>query len=400
MYFDTKNKAECCGCTACMNACPTSAISMKEDVEGFQYPAIDEAACIHCNLCRKVCCWENALYNNASEPVTLASVLKDKEERQKSTSGGVFYAIAEWVISQGGIVYGAAFDEKLELHHIGVQSVENLQKLRGSKYIQSNLDGLFKDVKKQLDANRLCCFSGTGCQVAGLKSYLRKDYPNLVTIDVICHGVPNQKLFNQHISYLERKYQDKVVNYQFRDNTKGIGCEICTFENRKMVINPSYDLSPYLYAFIHGYISRYSCYDCKFARIPRQGDISLGDYWGVKYFIPQINNENGVSLVIINTEKGKIILEKISEKCEFHCSNVRDASKHNGSVVHPNSKPDIRDTIFKRIEEKGYTEIAKSLFRSPDHLKLSFLNRVRRTRIVEVIFSIYHHLKYNYKQQL
>ena len=217
----------------------------------------------------------------------------------------------------------------------------------------------------------------------------------MMSKDVVCHGVTNQKLFNQHISYLEKKYHDRVVNYQFRDNAKGIGCEICTFENRKPVINPSYDLSPYLYAFIHGYISRYSCYDCKFARIPRQGDISLADYWGVKYFVPQINNENGVSLVLINTEKGKKIWEKISEKCEFYCSNVRDASEHNGSVVHPNCKPVIRDTIFNRIEEEGYMEIARSQFRGQDFVKLSILNRVRRSKLVELMFSIYHHLKYN-----
>lgn len=393
MYFDSNNKTECCGCTACVNACPVSAISMVEDTEGFLYPEINEERCLNCNLCRKVCAWENPSYNNSSKPIALASILRDKSERKKSTSGGVFFAIAEWVINQGGIVYGATFDENLRLFHMGAQTIDEIQRFRGSKYIQSYLGDVFKDVKKQLDTGRWCFFTGTGCQVGGLLSYLRKDYHNLITSDVVCHGVPNQKLFNQHIIYLEKKYNDRVVSYQFRDNTKGIGCEICTFENRKPVINPSYELSPYLYAFIHGYINRYSCYDCKFARVPRQGDISLADYWGVKNYVPEINNENGVSLVLINTNKGQKVWEEIKNKCVCYISNITDAAKHNGSVVHPNSKPPIRDSIFGMINENGYSEIAKTQFRGSDYLKLSILYRIRRSTLVEFIFSVYHRLK-------
>lgn len=390
MFFDNKKKEECCGCTACMNACPTSAIKMEEDAEGFLYPVIDKDTCVHCNLCRKVCCWANASYENSSEPVALASILKNKSERQKSTSGGVFYAIATWVINQGGLVYGAAFDDNLQLRHISAKTIDDLQKLRGSKYIQSELGSIFKEIKKQLESDSWAYFVGTGCQVAGLKAFLRKDYPKLITSDLVCHGVPSQKIFNNHIAYMEEKYHDKVVSYQFRDYIKGGGCEICGFANRKHVINRSYDISPYLYGFMYGYINRYSCYDCRFAKVPRQGDITLADYWGVNRFFPDMDNSCGCSLLLLNTEKGKAMWKRVKRSCDYYVSNVADAAKYNGNLVQTSEKPEGRDAIFEQIKKRGYGDVAAKELRSPNFIKISFANHLFYDKVFRPLSFIYH----------
>lgn len=370
MYFDTKNKAECCGCTACLNACPTSAITMEEDEEGFYYPHINENTCIHCNLCRKVCSWSNPSFPNNANPITLASILKNKVEREQSTSGGAFYSVARWVISQNGVVFGAAFDEDLQLHHYSAQTITDVQKLRGSKYIQSNLGEIFKEVKKQLLNDRWCFFSGTGCQVAGLKAYLGKEYVKLITADLVCHGVPSQSFFNEHISYLENRYNDKVIAYYFRDNKHGIGCEICEFKNRRKLVNPTYELSPYLYSFMYGMVLRPSCYGCIYAHIPRQGDISLADFWGVGKILPKIERSSGVSLVLLNTDKAMNIWEQVKEDMCYSVSNIDDAIRCNGNLIHSTNKPRLRDYVFKEIKKHGYEYVASHYFRSPNYVEI------------------------------
>lgn len=393
MYFESYNKNECSGCTACMLTCPQAAITMQEDSEGFFYPHIDENTCIHCGLCQKVCSWEHPQYVNSAEPITLATVLKDKAERQKSTSGGVFYAIARWIIEQGGVVYGAAFDEKLQLHHIGADNLEDLQRLRGSKYIQSNLGHIFKKVRWQLEQGRWCYFTGTGCQVAGLKAYLRKDYEKLLCSDVVCHGVPSQKLFNEHIAYMEEKYHDKVVGYQFRDNKVGGYCETCFFEARKPVVNPTYSLSPYLYSFMYGYTHRYSCYKCKFAKVPRQGDITLADYWGVKHYFPQMDYFSGCSLVLVNTEKGEKIWEKFKFDCDYSQSNLGDATRYNGNVVMPSEMPAMRANIYKEISDKGYAYVAEKCFKAPHYYIIKLTSTIVRMGIMQFPLKLYRKLR-------
>jgi hypothetical protein len=340
-----------------------------------------------------VCSWEHPQYNNSSEPLTLASILKDKAERQRSTSGGVFYAIAKWIIEQNGVVYGAAFDEKLQLHHISADNLEDLQRLRGSKYIQSNLGHIFKEVRSQLEQGRWCYFTGTGCQVAGLKAYLHKDYEKLLCSDLVCHGVPSQKLFNEHIAYMEEKYHDKVVGYQFRDNKMGGYCEMCNFEGRKPVVNPTYELSPYLYSFMYGYTHRYSCYECKFAKMPRQGDITLADYWGVKHIFPQIDYSCGCSLVFLNTKKGEDVWEQVKGDYEYRVSNVENASKYNGNVVRPSKMPAQRANVFKDISDKGYGYVANNSFRSPYYSRVKFISTIVRMSVIQFLLKLYRRLR-------
>ena len=199
MYLKTLDKYECCGCTACEQVCAKGAISMVQDIEGFTYPVIGKDLCIDCGLCEKVCAFAQPQYANSKIPAVYATHLKKIEERKKSSSGGIFYAIATWVIAQGGVVYGAAFDKDMQLSHIGVGNLEDLEKLRGSKYLQSAMGNTYKEVRQLLKQGRWIYFTGTGCQVAGLKAFLRKEYTTLVTSDLVCHGVPSQNLFDMHI---------------------------------------------------------------------------------------------------------------------------------------------------------------------------------------------------------
>lgn len=394
MYFDSHNKAECSGCTACMNACPVAALKMEPDVEGFLYPVIDESICINCGLCRKVCSWEHPQFNNDENPAVLASVLKNKAERQRSTSGGAFYAIAEWIVLQKGVVYGAAFDENLQLHHISAETIEELQPIRGSKYLQSKLEGVFKDVEKNLKLGRWCYFTGTGCQVAGLKAYLRKDYTTLITSDLVCHGVPSQKIFNEHISYMEKKYNDKITSYRFRDYKLGEGCETCCFANRKSIIKPSYMLSPYLYSFMYAYTYRYSCYECRFAHVPRQGDFTLADFWGIQKYFPDFDISNGVSLLLINTQRGTKLWNKIKGEFTFVESNITDAARNNSNLVHPSDKPEIREIVYQEIEKRGYADVAKKEFRCKNYVKISIINYILRNPLALPFLVVYRKVKY------
>ena len=387
MYFKTLIKSECCACTACVHACPVSAIQFSQDEEGFYYPRIDKDKCVGCGLCERVCPIEKPTYGNSNNPKVYAAMINDIEQRKKSSSGGIFYAIACWIIQQGGKVYGASIDANHKVKHIGINKLEDLSLLRGSKYVQSDLNHIFIEIKKELKLGKWCYFVGTGCQVAGLKAFLRKDYKTLLTSDLVCHGVPSQWIFNQHIDYLETKFKGKVINYQFRNNETWGGCEIFSLINSKGKIKtykfPSYDLSPYLYSFMHGMISRYSCYDCKFACLPRQGDLTLGDYWGVKNVFPDIDSTNGISLVVVNNIKGETILQHIASLCYMRMSSVIDGAKYNGNLINVSPKHPIRDIIYKKIVSDGYSFVAENYFRTPHYHSTYIKNILAEYKIIK-----------------
>ena len=391
MYFKTLAKFECCACTACEQACPVQAISFVRDEEGFLYPTINKDKCIDCGLCERMCPVEHPNYSNTDSPEVYAAMLKKVEQRKKSSSGGMFYAIASWILNQGGKVYGATMDENHQVKHIGVDNFKDLDLLRGSKYVQSDLQHIFTEIKKELIEGRWCYFVGTGCQVAGLKAFLRKDYDTLLTSDLVCHGVPSQWLFDQHIKYLEDKYKGKVSDYQFRDNERWGGCEIFNLTNHKGKVKrykfPSYNLSPYLYSFMYGMTLRYSCYECPFARIPRQGDITLADYWGVKEFFPNLDRMNGVSLLLLNTQRGENIFNMIEDTCVVYQSTLADGAKYNGNLIHVSKKNSIRDSVYEQIKCKGYESLVCNEFKSSDYVKILFYNYIQATPMLKSIWK-------------
>lgn len=380
MYLISGNKSECCGCTACQQICGHNAIEMKTDSEGFIFPVKNLSACVNCGLCEKVCSFVSPSYKNQTQGV-YAAMAKSTSIRSKSSSGALFYIIAKKIIEQGGVVYGAILDDDLQVRHVATTSLVELNKLRGSKYVQSALHNTYREIRAQLLKGRMVYFTGTGCQVAGLKAFLMKDYDNLITSDLVCHGVPNQKLFNKHISYLEHKHNGKVIGYQFRDNKNWGGCEIVTITqasgNVRTFRLPTYNLSPYLYSFMYGMTSRMSCYKCPFAKIPRQGDITLADYWGVKKYFPNLDISRGISLILANNNKGKFFLDELKSELIFEESNINDAAKENRNLTANTSMPEIRKTIFKKIHDEGYEKVAKSIFRPQKYYKILLMAKIR-----------------------
>lgn len=391
MYFKTLDKKDCSGCTACVGACPKQCISMEADNEGFFYPVIDKAVCINCGLCERICPFEYPQYDNTDNPKVYATYLKDEDQRVLSTSGGIFYAIAKWVIQQRGIVYGASFDENFKLRHFGVDSMEELSLLRGSKYLQSYLGNVFADIKDYLKSGRWVYFVGVGCQVAGLKAFLRKDYDTLITSDLVCHGVPSQQMFDWHLDYLRHKERGRIISYSFRDCEGWGGCETYKYisQTRGEGVRRlySYSLSPYLYSFMYAFNLRYSCYDCKFARIPRQGDVTLADFWGVKKLFPELDVSKGVSLALVNTNRGIYVWNQIKASVYFVESCVKDAAKENVNLIRQTPMPEIRKRCYEMILQRGYKSVAENEFRIPHYflvksrivLRNSFLGKILRT---------------------
>lgn len=317
-----KSKDACCGCTACYSVCPVKAISMSTDEEGFLYPQINMDKCIECKICEQVCPLklEKKLQNT---PLCLYAVKNKKEyERINSTSGGVFSVIAEYVEQHCGVIYGAAFDEQYKVTHMRAESHGEWKKFCVSKYSQSDLKNTYEKVNKDLKNNRVVLFSGTPCQVDGLKSYLdKKKVPmdKLITCDIVCHGVPSPKIWDDYIKYLKKCTSKKIGYISFRDK-KETGWHNSRFvvkdKENEVLISDSHEENYYYQLFACHYILRQSCHKCKYSNFYRPGDISLGDFWGVEKKIPDFDDDKGISLVMINSENGRNIWKKISDKVE------------------------------------------------------------------------------------
>ena len=331
---DPKN---CCGCAACLNVCPKDAIVMIEDEAGFIYPKVRTELCVDCGMCKNVCVFKEENNGETKELNVYAGVINDRETLKKSSSGGVFSALANAVLERGGVVFGAAWQEDFSLCHIAAHNSEELERLRGSKYVQSSVGTTFREAKSLLDAGKFVCYSGTPCQISGLKSYLKKDYDNLLTIDIICHGVPSLKMFSDDIMYVSGEKPSELKEIKFRDKSYGWGTKgSVTVKDKKIKYNAG--TSPYYFYFLKGEIYRESCYNCRFPSEKRQGDITLGDYWGIKTELIQklgnIEPDLGVSCVLVNTENGEKWLNTAKNALYLTPSDRKSVEKRNGQLVH------------------------------------------------------------------
>lgn len=369
-------KQNCCGCAACFNACPVQAIQMEPDVYGFRYPTINEDVCIGCGLCKKVCAFQNGVIMGSEPIATFAVVNKDVQIIKNSSSGGAFGALASLVIGKGGVVFGCAFNTVLEPEHILIDNLEDLYRLQGSKYVQSNINDTLAKAKKYLEEGMYVLFTGTPCQVAGLSSYLGRDYENLITADLVCHGVPSDALFKDYICFMEKKLGGKITRFMFRDKVKGWGEQgriIYTKNGRtkEKLVRPYF--SSYYGYFLRGNICRESCYACKYACGIRQGDFTLGDYWGVKKVHPQIDKKNGVSLLLANSKKGMGLIEEMKQYLDMTMSSFNQAQAYNKQLNAPVTKCDERDYILKLWFEQGYKAVAKIYFKRNKALMIKSL---------------------------
>lgn len=362
-----EDKKDCCGCGACMNICPKQAITMVEDARGFVYPQIDYDKCIKCGACKRVCGYQQLpKLNNPKD--NYASATKNDKQLKKSASGGIFAAVAENILKNGGIVYGAAmqYEGKLIPKHIRIDSVKDLIKLQGSKYVQSSIGDCYKNAKADLTDGKQVLFSGTPCQIAGLQKFLGKEYDNLLTIDIICHGVPNAKMFQDFIATKEKKFNGKIEKFLFRDKSKGQGMTSLFAIRRgnkveNKIINGK--VLSFFTLFLKSYTYRENCYSCPFAQKQRVSDMTLGDFWGFHEEYPNLDkkwnlsNEKGVSCIIVNTEKGQKCIEQNKDSLILMKSDFDKIAKHNDQLHTPSKSNPKREIIMNLYQEKGYDAV-------------------------------------------
>ena len=343
---------ECTGCGLCSNVCPINCIKMIDDKDEFKYPVIDYQKCVKCEKCQSCCPVNNKTRN---EERTFAYAVKSREKTiLESSSGGVFCLIAEHILTENGAVFGAAFDKNMLLKHIKITTKEELFKIQGSKYLQSDVEETFKEVKKLLKENKKVLFSGTPCQIKALKKFIKSDFDsNLFTIDIICHGVPSPKVFRKYKEKLEKDYNSKIIKYNFRNKEKGwnqYSTEII-FENGKRILEP-FNENIYMKGFLRNLYLRESCYRCTSNNMTSNSDITLGDYWGLKDIHPDFEDDQGTSLVLVNTKKGQNLLDNIKNKIDIIDTELTDAIKYNKSLCIPAFENNNKENFFANLDNK------------------------------------------------
>ncbi len=358
------NPQNCCGCTACASICVHDAIKMKPDALGFLYPKVDPSKCVECGLCEKVCQF-NDNYDqslNLEAPIAYATRHKDLGEVMKSRSGAAFAAISDYILEQGGLIYGAGYKDHFRVVHKRATTKDERDELRGSKYVQSDLTGVFRQVKEDLRNGMTVLFSGTPCQTSGLNAYVGKKLrQNLILVDIVCHGVPGPYVWRDYLAYLEKKQGDEIVVANFRDKELfgwGAHRESYMFKNSGGKIS-------FKYLFYKNILFRHSCGVCHFPNLHRPSDITLADFWGWQNNVPGMNDDNkGLNLVLVNTEKGVELFESIKPQLEVKEVDVYNCLQPNlqhPSAIHPERKKFEElyakkgfEYVFKRYGEDGW----------------------------------------------
>lgn len=387
-------KQDCCGCNACAQICPKQCITMQEDNEGFLYPRVDTENCIDCHLCEKICPVSN--HGTERKPLKVyAAINKDEEVRKQSSSGGIFTALAEQVIKQGGVVFGARFDERWQVKHDYTETMEGLAAFRGSKYVQSQIGNSYQEAERFLKAGRKVLFSGTPCQIAGLRNYLRKEYDNLLTVDFICHGVPSPMVWRRYLKEEVARQCDRknsvlshpiheedvlVEGISFRDKT--MGWKKFSFALTLSTTNGSGDkiqfcsCSPmtkneYLRGFMSNVYLRPSCYSCAFKCLKSKSDITLGDFWSIRLYNKQLDDNQGLSLMLLNNNRGLCSANAIRSEVAFYSIPDYDINSNlalMNSVVASNKRSCFYDL---------YNTHNSFMVLIHDILKLSFEEKVK-----------------------
>lgn len=399
-------KQDCCGCNACAQICPKQCITMQEDNEGFLYPRVDTENCIDCHLCEKICPVSN--HGTERKPLKVyAAINKDEEVRQQSSSGGIFTALAEQVIKQGGVVFGARFDEQWQVKHDYAETMEGLAAFRGSKYLQSRIENTYQEAERFLKARRKVLFSGTPCQIAGLQNYLRKEYDNLLTVDFICHGVPSPMVWRRYLKEEVARQCDRknsvlshpiheedvlVEGISFRDKT--MGWKKFSFALTLSTTNGSGEkiqfcsCSPmtkneYLRGFMSNVYLRPSCYSCAFKKQKSGSDITLADFWNIGLYNKQLDDNHGLSLMLLNNSKGLCLVNDIRSEVAFYSIPNYDINSNfalMNSVVASNKRSCFYDLYNTHDSLIGLIrDILKLNFK--EKVKLYMLKIKRRLKI-------------------
>lgn len=356
-----EKKELCCGCSACKNICPKTAISMRPDEKGFLYPVIDQKLCIDCGLCRKVCPFPQGFVHPDVLPSPSVYAAKNRTEqvRMTSSSGGLFVPLSDLILSRGGVVYGARFDENHRVVHARAKTREERDLFKSSKYVQSDLNGVFQDIAADLKNGIEVLFSGTPCQAAGLQTYLDKrkiDKGSLAVCDFVCHGAPSPLIFEAYQAFMEQKYGSKIKSLTFRAKStiKSTQDMRIAFENGTVYQAPSAWEDPYYRMFLNNLILRPSCYQCTFTTTKRASDITLADFWGVEKAFPQFADKKGESLALLNTSKGEALFQAVLPQLEVIEPSLEHCVKGNPNLKHPSSCKQPLEQFWDEYESRGF----------------------------------------------
>mgnify|MGYP005789187539 FL=1 len=374
--------SNCTGCHACVNICPANCIIMKESESGFLNPMLNQSLCINCGKCEKIC---PVLHMPEINKETAAYAMKNCDEsvRKSSTSGGIFFLLSEYVLGRGGIIWGAAYASGFSVRHIAVSDREGLSSLQGAKYVQSVIGTSFQEVKRELQKGRIVLFSGTPCQCAGLKSFLGKEYENLITVDMVCHGVPSPKVWQAYIDYRSQKENagKRPVKINMRSKASGwshygYSTEFDYGNSKISRIQNSRDL--FMKAFVGNICLRSSCSNCIAKGVDRCTDFTLGDYWGIWNQHPEFDDNKGTSVVFVHSQKGREILNQVRENIVCLEVDIKAAYRENGSVVNSSVMHIGRADFLKRVTADNFEEIVSQYF--PEHIekRMGLLYSIKR----------------------
>ncbi len=357
-YVESKDKTTCFGCSACTAACRFDAIRLEPDEEGFLYPEIDREKCTECGACARACPYGENKLIHAETLTAYALQAADAAQLVASSSGAAFALLAESTLKEGGWVCGCAFDDGYRAQHIVTNEPGSIDAMRGSKYVQSDMGDCFREIARLLSSGDRVLFSGTPCQVAGLRSFLGREWSKLVTVDLVCHGVPSSRLLDAYLAS-ERESKGEIVSFRFRDKGRNGWCSNGTVEwvsksgGRKRRRTSPYD-DTYYYYYLANSVSRECCYVCPFARLGRVSDLTIGDYWNAEEAELSFDCTMGTSAVLVNTEKGGIALRAIEGRAHLEEVSVGHVAQGNGNLTAPSPRPPLRDAVYEAIAEEGY----------------------------------------------
>ncbi|MBM6871543.1 Coenzyme F420 hydrogenase/dehydrogenase, beta subunit C-terminal domain [Pseudoflavonifractor phocaeensis] len=358
-------KTECTGCTACASVCPKQCIKMVRDEEGFAYPEVDLHQCVDCMLCVKSCPIKTNDLRTHPTPSAYAAYSNAAQLREESSSGGIFSEIAMEIFNRGGVVFGAAYDTRFEVRHVCIETADELYRLRGAKYVQSTLDGVFLQVKDYLQRQREVLFSGTPCQIAGLKAFLKEEYPLLTCIDFVCHGVPSPAVWREYVRYRSRLDNNGDLPRSINMRSKESGWSRYQYSNtfvygQKRWSSRNQD-NLFMRLFVGGYINRACCENCKAKGYDRTSDITLGDFWGIWEVRPEMDDDKGTSLVLLHSEKARRLFDAIHDRIRYQPVSLEEASWMNPSLLQSSKAKGERAVFIKSAIDGAFDQLEERL---------------------------------------